>query len=296
MPMHAKRNDHSYVGCTETGMERKNSGASSVRTDEGQYIKCCVKAIRLTKKLFHEDTQQFTACNVARGASYNMSVASLLASSSARQSKSGLFPCYVGGFILHSSIIPTEVSLPSLLRAVIENVEPEVDGGRFAIKRVVGESVSVEADINADGHQVLDAIICPAQPAARLLLRYAPHWQRPLARLVRYHRVHAVPLHGPGLVGSVQTWIRDLAKKADAGQDIALDFLAGADLASSAATRAEARRANASRIVGPAEETCSCRPRIRARRCSGRRTGAINDALSRPLPRYYLRKGIAGLG
>ena len=40
-------------------------------------------------------------------------------------------------------------------RAVIERVRPEVDSGRFAIKRVVGESVVVEADVFADGHDQL---------------------------------------------------------------------------------------------------------------------------------------------
>jgi starch synthase (maltosyl-transferring) len=40
-------------------------------------------------------------------------------------------------------------------RAVIENVAPQVDGGRFAIKRIAGDRVVVEADCFADGHDVL---------------------------------------------------------------------------------------------------------------------------------------------
>src|SRR4051794_2055270 len=42
-------------------------------------------------------------------------------------------------------------------RVVIENVRPQVDGGRFAIKRVAGDIVHVEADIFTDGHDVLSA-------------------------------------------------------------------------------------------------------------------------------------------
>ena len=42
-------------------------------------------------------------------------------------------------------------------RVVIEGVYPEVDCGQFPIKRVAGESVVVEADIFADGH---DSISC----------------------------------------------------------------------------------------------------------------------------------------
>src|SRR5207249_11628475 len=35
---------------------------------------------------------------------------------------------------------------------VIESVKPQVDRGRYAIKRTPGETVVVEADIFADGH------------------------------------------------------------------------------------------------------------------------------------------------
>ena len=40
-------------------------------------------------------------------------------------------------------------------RAVIENLTPQVDGGRFAVKRIVGDRVEVEADCFTDGHDVL---------------------------------------------------------------------------------------------------------------------------------------------
>ena len=40
-------------------------------------------------------------------------------------------------------------------RAIIENVAPQVDCGRFAVKRIVGDRVDVEADCFADGHDVL---------------------------------------------------------------------------------------------------------------------------------------------
>ena len=43
------------------------------------------------------------------------------------------------------------------IRVVIENIRPSVDGGRFPVKRVVGESLVVEADCFADGH---DVIVC----------------------------------------------------------------------------------------------------------------------------------------
>lgn len=43
--------------------------------------------------------------------------------------------------------------------AVIENLRPLIDGGRYPIKRVVGEDVVVEADIFKDGHDVVAAAL-----------------------------------------------------------------------------------------------------------------------------------------
>src|SRR5262245_25866703 len=51
--------------------------------------------------------------------------------------------------------LPEQVSS----RVIVENVEPEVDGGRFPIKRTTGEEVEVTADIHADGHEVLAAVL-----------------------------------------------------------------------------------------------------------------------------------------
>ena len=40
---------------------------------------------------------------------------------------------------------------------VIENLQPLIDGGRYPIKRVIGEDVVVEADVFKDGHDVVAA-------------------------------------------------------------------------------------------------------------------------------------------
>jgi starch synthase (maltosyl-transferring) len=40
---------------------------------------------------------------------------------------------------------------------VIERIAPELDGGRYPVKRVVGDQLLVTADIFADGHDLLDA-------------------------------------------------------------------------------------------------------------------------------------------
>ena len=58
-------------------------------------------------------------------------------------------------------------------RVVIEAVAPEIDGGRFPIKRVRGESVQVEADVLVDGHDVISAILLFRRAAGRTMERNA---------------------------------------------------------------------------------------------------------------------------
>ncbi len=42
---------------------------------------------------------------------------------------------------------------------IIERIAPELDGGRYPVKRVVGDQLLVTADIFADGHDLLDAAL-----------------------------------------------------------------------------------------------------------------------------------------
>ncbi len=49
--------------------------------------------------------------------------------------------------------------LERLPTVVIENVEPCLDGGRYPIKRVIGQALNVSADIFKDGHDQLCAIL-----------------------------------------------------------------------------------------------------------------------------------------
>ncbi len=44
-------------------------------------------------------------------------------------------------------------------RVIIENVLPQLDNGAFFIKRIVGQSVTVSADVLSDGHDVMRAVV-----------------------------------------------------------------------------------------------------------------------------------------
>ena len=45
------------------------------------------------------------------------------------------------------------------IRVYIDNVTPEIEGGKYSIAKVVGEKVEVQADIFCDGHDLLRAQI-----------------------------------------------------------------------------------------------------------------------------------------
>jgi starch synthase (maltosyl-transferring) len=57
------------------------------------------------------------------------------------------------------AVSPIEVA-DGRVRVVIEHITPSIDAGRFPIKRIVGDSVEVEADCFADGH---DVVACALQ-------------------------------------------------------------------------------------------------------------------------------------
>src|SRR6267142_393338 len=60
---------------------------------------------------------------------------------------------------VHSAESPVGSPARLVYRVVIERIRPEIDGGRFAIKRSVGEEVDVIADIFADGYDVIAAVL-----------------------------------------------------------------------------------------------------------------------------------------
>ncbi|MGD0627974.1 MAG: alpha-1,4-glucan--maltose-1-phosphate maltosyltransferase [Terracidiphilus sp.] len=125
-------------------------------------------------------------------------------------------------------------------RVIIEGISPAVDGGRFPVKRTVGDQVRVEADIFTDGH---DAI------AASLLAHRlgSDKWiEIPMLPLVndrwtaafRVGELGRYAFKVQGWVDHFETWHRDLLKRIKAESDVPVDYLIGADLIAAAAERA----------------------------------------------------------
>lgn len=117
-------------------------------------------------------------------------------------------------------------------RVVVDRVTPEVDRGRFPIKRACGEPVIVEADVFADGHDALSVRLCYRHDQAtawnEIPMEFIgnDHWRAsfPTSELGRY--VYTVT----GWIDHFATWRRNLAKKVEAGQSVAMELLMGADI------------------------------------------------------------------
>ncbi len=133
-----------------------------------------------------------------------------------------------------------EPRLDGRRRVMIEGISPEVDGGRFPAKRTVGDLVRLEADLFADGHDGIAAVVrfrhekSPEWNEARMRPLVNDRWtaEFPVEQLGRYrYTVHAWIDHW-------ETWRRDLLKRIQADTDTPVDYLIGADLIEAAGARA----------------------------------------------------------
>jgi starch synthase (maltosyl-transferring) len=140
---------------------------------------------------------------------------------------------------------PSPVEIPEALaqRVVVERIRPSIDGGRFPIKRTPGESVHVTADILADGHDVVAAVLRDRHVSEDAAWR---EMQMTLAapgtdQWTAQFEVSAVGWHEYQIVAWVDrflTWRREITVKAAAGLDVSLELLEGSLLVRDAAARA----------------------------------------------------------
>jgi starch synthase (maltosyl-transferring) len=145
-------------------------------------------------------------------------------------------------------------------RVIIEGVEPEIDSGRFPIKRSVGETVRVEADMAADSHDAIAGILLYRKEGKTA---WKAVFMKPLVndRWRGSFRVTAIDRYWYTLqawVDRFRTWQRDFKKKAVAGQDVAVDLMIGSEFIKAAAGRAKG--AEATTLKGWAELLISDKP------------------------------------
>jgi len=132
-------------------------------------------------------------------------------------------------------------------RVVIRGVQPELECGRYPIKRVVGESVVVEADIFADGHDSIAAVIryrhADDEAWSEVLMDalWNDRWRAEFTVENLGQYIYTIT----GWVDPFKTWYNDFQKRIAAGQDVTIDLQIGKELLADAAERAsgdDARR------------------------------------------------------
>ncbi|HZF49246.1 MAG TPA: alpha-1,4-glucan--maltose-1-phosphate maltosyltransferase [Polyangiaceae bacterium] len=124
-------------------------------------------------------------------------------------------------------------------RVFIQGVKPEIDAGRYPVKRIVGDRMIVECDIVSDGHDIV-------RGALHYRARGAPTFEEvPLESLGndRFRASFVVSKEGiweytfSGWTDAFATWRRGFQRKVEAGQDVAVDLLIGVELIEAAAAR-----------------------------------------------------------
>ncbi len=121
-------------------------------------------------------------------------------------------------------------SLPHL---VVTDVSPVLDGGRYAVKRLVHDELRIGADIFKDGHDLLAARVCFRAPGETRVqttpLTYSfddDRWYGGVA----LDRVGDWWFTVEAWVDQFATWRSELEKKVGAGQNVAAELLEGAEL------------------------------------------------------------------
>ncbi|MFW6067441.1 MAG: alpha-1,4-glucan--maltose-1-phosphate maltosyltransferase [Myxococcota bacterium] len=165
-------------------------------------------------------------------------------------------------------------------RVYIEGVEPEVDAGRFAAKRVLGDRLHVEADLVADGHDLVAGCVryrhqdVDAWSEVPLRLLVNDRWRASfeLTELGRWQfTVEAWP-------APFATWQHGLRKKVEAGQEVHVDLLMGADLVRAACERAESRDREP---LAAAADLLARKPRSEAERVERQEVALSSDLAER---------------
>src|SRR5437867_12727407 len=145
---------------------------------------------------------------------------------------------------------------PALPSVVIENVQPLLDGGRYPIKRIVGEDLVVEADIVKDGHDVVAAVLKwrvlgkPAWRETPMIFVDNVRWRG--ACTLYDEDIHECTVEA--WTDTFRSWQQEFAKKFEGGiSDLRSEGLEGSAIVKAAASRARGR-ADAARLREFAEQ------------------------------------------
>ncbi|MDH3671095.1 MAG: alpha-1,4-glucan--maltose-1-phosphate maltosyltransferase [Gammaproteobacteria bacterium] len=171
-------------------------------------------------------------------------------------------------------------------RVALEAVKPEIDAGRFPIKRTVGEKIVVEADAFTDGHDQITCVLLHRREAE------ADWIETPMTALGndRWRATFTVTELGhyyytlAAWVDHFQTWRHELAKRPETDKDLPVAFLIGSNLIAEAARRAKGE--SAARLKAASEALASDSEQRQ------KRLIALEEELAVLMARYAERKHV----
>ncbi len=128
---------------------------------------------------------------------------------------------------------------------MVEHVTPRVEPAHFPVKRAVGESVIVEADVFADGHERVEAAVLYRAQGERSRHRemMVPIGNDRYAGSFSPEKVGWYSFRVAGWVDHFLTWRDGIQKKAQAGVTTRVDLQIGARMVQATAARVPAKRA-----------------------------------------------------
>src|SRR5262245_60370750 len=136
-------------------------------------------------------------------------------------------------------------------RVVIRGVTPEIECGRFAIKRVIGETVIVEADVFGDGHDSVSAVVRyrheddEAWSEVPMQALGNDHWRAAFPVDILGQYLYTIT----GWIDFFQTWYKDFQKRIEARTEVDVDLQIGARLLEDIAKAASAEDANKLKVA-----------------------------------------------
>ena len=132
-------------------------------------------------------------------------------------------------------------------RASIRNVSPQIECGKFQIKRIINEKIEVEADIFGDGHDEVDAVLLYREAVGEgekerewdeipMIHEGNDHW----SSAFEANRIGVYEYTVEAWIDHFSTWKSDLKKKITAQQNVRVEILIGAELMEKALEQANA--------------------------------------------------------
>ena len=129
-------------------------------------------------------------------------------------------------------------SIQGQQRVIIEHITPQLEGGRFAVKAFVGDTIKVEADVFLDGHDLL---------STNLLYKFSKDkdWTSlPLSFVGNDHYEAYFDVKENGLytytieawVDHSASWEHEMEMKIKDGQHVNVELLVGANILEKMAT------------------------------------------------------------